>query len=179
MRGLDHAAADAGEAARQAVDLEDQDRAHDGIGQRLAGSCGVAQHQAALQLGQLVVLDVGARQGAEAGIDAIGGLAPVDHSLDHRRRAVDGAVAGGIERDRARLVEQPAQVFQRQGSGGENECAGHAFLQRVSLVLTCIYKLMSRTATRGTVAGATRLGRGGCGKVMQNSRFIPLTRRRY
>ena len=63
---LDHAAANAGEAAGQAIDLEDQDGAHDGVRQRLASAGGVAQHQAALQLGQLVVLDVGARQGAEA-----------------------------------------------------------------------------------------------------------------
>ncbi len=123
---IDHAAPYARETARQAVDLEDQDGAHDGIGQRLSRAGGMAQDQATLQFGELVVLDAGAGQRAEAGIDAIGGLAPVDHRLDHRRRSVDGAVARGIEGDRARLVDQRAQLLQRQGSGIENESAGHA-----------------------------------------------------
>src|SRR3546814_2391264 len=68
---VDHQAADAGVAARQGVDLQQQDQAHHPLVERRADAAAMGQHQARLQLGHLVGRDGLPRQAAEAGIDAV------------------------------------------------------------------------------------------------------------
>src|SRR3546814_10736616 len=75
----DLAAADAGVAAREGVDLQQQDQAHDALVERLADAAAMRQHEARLQLGDLAGRDGLPREAAEAGVDAVDPAAFRDH----------------------------------------------------------------------------------------------------
>ena len=83
--------ADAGVAARQGVDLERENQAHDGVGQRIADARGVREQQIALQQLELLGRYAGLRQQAEAGVDAVGGVAGRDDLVDQGARRRDAA----------------------------------------------------------------------------------------
>ena len=70
---IDHFAADAREAHRQAVDFERHQHANPRLAHRPADAGGVREHEAALQQFELTRRDVLAGQQAEAGIDAVDG----------------------------------------------------------------------------------------------------------
>src|SRR3546814_14618533 len=63
---VDDAAADAGVAAREGVDLQQQHQAHDALVERLADAAAMRQHEARLQLGDLAGRDGLPREAAEA-----------------------------------------------------------------------------------------------------------------
>ncbi|MCY1172819.1 hypothetical protein D9M73_129630 [compost metagenome] len=114
---VDHLAADAGEAARQAVDLEQHDQAHHGVVQRLADAGGVRQHQRTLQVFQVMAGDAGRRQQAETGVDAVGGAVFREDLLDTSDAVVDLLIGAGIQLEFYRLLVDRTQLSQGQGAG--------------------------------------------------------------
>ena len=83
---LDDVDADAGEPDRERVGTQQEHRAHDLVGQRVADAGRVRADQVALQLGGLVRLDAHVGEVAEAGRDAVDG-GPLGHEpLDDRAR---------------------------------------------------------------------------------------------
>jgi len=108
-------------AAREGVDLQQQDQAHDAVVERRADAAAMGQHQAGLQLGHLVGGDRLPRQAAEAGVDAVD-AAPFGDDLGHGAgRALQRAVAGGIERDPAWTLPEVLQILQGQPTGFQNK----------------------------------------------------------
>jgi hypothetical protein len=91
--------ADARVAARERIDLERQDQPHDGIGQRIADARGVREQQIALQQLELIGRDARLREQAEAGVDAVGGVAGAT-IIDQRGRGRDAFAVRSRERDR-------------------------------------------------------------------------------
>ena len=114
---LQHAPPHAGVAEREAVDLEDHDQAHEPVIEQRPGAGGMRQHEAALQLGHLIVGDARARQRAEAGVDAVDGAALADHRLHGVGARFHRRPAAAIEPDRPVALVERAQV-------GEGELAG-------------------------------------------------------
>ena len=114
---VDDLAADAGVAARQAVDLQHHDQTHHGVVQRLAHAGRVRQHQRALQRFQVLARDAGGRQQAEAGVDAVGGAVLGDDALHAGHAGVDRAGRRRIQGQALRLVVDLAQVGQRELAG--------------------------------------------------------------
>jgi hypothetical protein len=114
---LQHAPPHAGVAEREAVDLQDHDQAHEPVIEQRPGAGGMRQHEAALQLGHLIVGDARTRQRAEAGVDAVDGAALADHRLHGVGARFHRRPAAAIEPDRPVALVERAQV-------GEGELAG-------------------------------------------------------
>ena len=127
---VDHLAANAGEAARQAVDLQQHDQAHHGVIQRLTDAGGVGQHQRTLQLFQVVVGDAGRGQQAETGVDAVGGAALGDDLVDAGDAGVDGLMGAGVQSQLHRRLVGGAQVGQGQLAGFQVQGVHEVFFQR-------------------------------------------------
>lgn len=70
---LDHAQANPGKAARQAVNFQHHNQTREVVIQRFAYSRRVRQHQRALQVFQVFGRDAGLRQQAKTGVDTVGG----------------------------------------------------------------------------------------------------------
>ena len=96
---LDHRPAHARVAARERRRLERDDETHDGVVEQRPGAGAVRQHQRALQLRETRVVDARAREQAEAGVDAVDGLAGRDDAVDRlraRRRPPSFAAASTL-----------------------------------------------------------------------------------
>ena len=94
-QGLDDFVAHTGISACERSDLQQQRQAHDDIVERRSRSCGMRQHQRALQLGDAGSIDARAREEAEACVDAI-------HDATFGDDARDGA--GGCIDPRPRIA---------------------------------------------------------------------------
>ena len=116
---FDHAAPDARAALGECVDLEQEHQAGDPRRERRTDAGAMGQHHPALQLGDLVGVDGGFRQAAEAGIDAVDAAPLPEHGGDGFRRGLDGAVAAWVERDRTGATPQGPQLREGQGPGSE------------------------------------------------------------
>ncbi|MCY1353954.1 hypothetical protein D9M69_403080 [compost metagenome] len=116
-QGVDHLAADAGEATGQAVHLEQHDQAHHGVIQRLADTGGVGQHQRTLQFLQVGRGDAGRGQQAETGVDAVGGTPLGDDVLDAGDAGIDRLAGTGVQGQLQGLLVRLAQVCQGQLAG--------------------------------------------------------------
>ncbi len=125
LQRLDHLATDARGAARQADDLERNDQANDLVGHQRADPGGMAQHEVLLQLRKLVGRDARVGEQPEAGVDAIGRRAAVDHCGHHGGAAVEFSEAGIVERQPGRLAQDPAQVRKRDGRAAEVKAEAH------------------------------------------------------
>jgi hypothetical protein len=77
------------------------------------------EQQRALQLGEARVVDAGAREEPEAGVDAVDGAVLGDEPRDGRRRRVDRGPRGGVDREFARRRPDVAQGRERQSSRNE------------------------------------------------------------
>ena len=87
---LDHREANARVAAPEAGDLGREHEANDGCRHRPADPHGVGEHEVSLQQVDLVARDVLGGEAAEAGVDAVGGLAALDDGAHGRRARLDG-----------------------------------------------------------------------------------------
>ena len=113
--------ADAGKADREAVGLEQHDAAYQARGQRFADAAGMAAHQVVLQLSQLGRRDAGVGKGAEPGVDAVAGLAGLDHA-PHRRDAALHACARDVRQGHVAPPAFPLpQHIQRQCAIAQHE----------------------------------------------------------
>ena len=80
----------------------------------------MAEDQVALEVGELVGGDAGLREEAEAGVDAVDGLAPGNDAIDRSGGGVDrgercvGQARGGAGPEQAQRVEG-------DGAGGEGQ----------------------------------------------------------
>ena len=107
---LDELDAHARVAAPQRLGEQEEHAAHGVARQRLAGADGVRAHQVALQRARVRRVDAHAREAAEAGREAVHGLARGDEPLDRGAPALDaralvasssrrrGAAGDGLER---------------------------------------------------------------------------------
>src|ERR1700722_20725304 len=104
-------------AARQGVDLESEDQAHYGVGQRIAYARGVREQEIALQELELVVRNASLRQQAESRIDAVCRIAAGDYLVDTGTGDGNAAAIVGRQAQRDRLLVNAAQRRQRQLAG--------------------------------------------------------------
>ena len=89
LERVDDGAADPAVAAAEADQLE-QDHHADGVArERVAEAAAVAEDQVALELAKLVGGDAGLGEQAEAGVDAVDGLAAGDDAVDRGGGGVD------------------------------------------------------------------------------------------
>ena len=116
---LDGAPAHARIAERQAGRLERQDQTDHGIGQRRAQPAHVRQHEAPLQLLDLVRRDAHGRELAEAGVDAIDRRAAPGRPCDHLRGSLDRGPAALVENQSCAAVSESAQLSKLSAPGGE------------------------------------------------------------
>ena len=114
---VDDLAADAGEAPRQAIDLEQQDQAHGGVVERLADAGRVRQHQRALQQLEVLARDAGLREQAEAGVDAVDRAVLVDDLAHAGDAALDGRAGLGGEAHAHGFLPGLAQLGEGQAAG--------------------------------------------------------------
>ena len=110
---LDQFPAHPGMAAGQTQHLQHHGQADRPIIQQRAGARRMGQHDVALQFGQMVFLDPGLGQLAEARIDAIDGLVGGDDVGNRLRACLDIRPAGRIEGKRRRGQRDRSQC--RQG----------------------------------------------------------------
>ena len=99
---VDDRRADAGIAAAEAEQFEDDHQPRDVARQRLAEAGAVRQDQISLQLGEAGIGDAGVGQAAEAGVDAVDRVARRDDALDRRGGGGDAGQRGVVERARER-----------------------------------------------------------------------------
>ena len=112
-------------AARQGAYLEDHDQAHHRVVEERTRADAVGEDEAALQLVDVGRRDGGARQAAEARVDAVDLPLPRDHGGDDPMGGVDRGPAPGIEFEARHVTgKDGAQLVQGQRSGAEDEC-GH------------------------------------------------------
>jgi hypothetical protein len=93
----DHRPTDARRAAGEAAEFERQDQSHHLGRQRLADAGGVAQHDVALERGEIACCDSHLGQLPEAGVDAVHGLALGEDGGDRGRARFHRWPAGGVE----------------------------------------------------------------------------------
>ena len=132
---LQHHAAHAGKAARQAVDFQQHNQAHGGIVQRFADTGGMAQHDGALQLFQIFAGDAGGGQQTEAGVDAVNRTVFFDNAVDAGDAVINGCVGLVGQRDVHRFVISAAQFgkCQMAGMNGDGKHDASFFLCRLIL----------------------------------------------
>ena len=82
LQRLDHQWPYARITAAEAEQFEDDHQPRDAARQRVAKAGAVRQDQIGLQLGQALIGDAGVREHAEAGVDAVDGLAAGDDAID-------------------------------------------------------------------------------------------------
>jgi len=92
-QSLNHAQADTGETARQAVNFQHHHQTHNVVIQRLADARRMGQHKRTLQIFQVVGGDTRLRQQAKTGVDPVGG-APLCHYCFHAGHAVVNRLVG-------------------------------------------------------------------------------------
>ena len=109
-------------AAAEADQLED-DHQPDGVArQRVAEPAAVAEDQVALEVGELVGGDAGLGEQAEAGVDAVDGLAAGDDAVDRGGGGVDRGERG-VGQAGGRAAPQVAQCGERDVAGIEDDHA--------------------------------------------------------
>ena len=96
-QGLKHRQPDAGEAARQRVELEYHHQPHGSVIHVLANPCRMGKHDGALQLVQLLHRNAGVGQQAKTGVDAIHHPVLFDHLGNHGGGGVDPRQRGRIQ----------------------------------------------------------------------------------
>ncbi len=121
QHGIDYLGPDTGKAARKAADFHRQDQAYRLIGHQFAGADRVRHDQVTLQQFQLIVRNPGLGQFAEAGIDAIGGIASLNDSGDGSGRSVDCFVGGRCQLERHAVGPDTANLCQRDFSGLQSQ----------------------------------------------------------
>ena len=122
---LDGAPPDAGMTEREARRLQREDQTDHGIWQRRAEAAHVRQHEAPLQLLDLVRRDAHRRELAEPGIDAVDGRAAPCRPFDHRRRRLDRRPAGVVENHLMRSCSERTELLEAERPGGEPDGVSH------------------------------------------------------
>ncbi len=124
-QGVDHGHGDAGVAARQRIDFQREDQAHDGVGQCVAHACGVREQQVALQQLELLAGYAGLGEQAEAGVDAVRGIADGNDLV--YQRAGDGNAAAVVRRQAQGdgLLVDSSQAGQREFPGANVQNMRH------------------------------------------------------
>ena len=110
LQRLDHERPNARMAAAEPEQLQDDHQPRHVARQRIAEAGAVRQDQVGLQLGQAFGRDARVGEQAEAGVDAIDGLAAGDDALDRRRRS----------RRRAASMRRRAGPPRRSTAGAES-----------------------------------------------------------
>src|SRR5258708_15328225 len=84
----------------------------------------MAQHQAPLQLLQLLRRNARLRQQAEAGVDAVDGVVMGEHLRDRRRTRLDAGTTSRIESEPRRLAPEAAQRPEPELARDDGEIGG-------------------------------------------------------
>ena len=101
---FNHAQANTGKTARQAVDFQHHNQTHHRVVQRLADTCRMGKHQRTLQILQIFRGDTGLGQQAKAGINAIRRTAFSDNIIDAGDAGVNSIDRPGIQTQFDRLL---------------------------------------------------------------------------
>ena len=117
---VDHFAADPAVAAAEADQLERIIMRTVLRGKRVAEAAAVAEDEVALELAELVGGDAGLGEQAEAGVDAVDGLAAGDDAIDRGGGGVDRG-EGVVGEARGGAAPQVAQRVEGDGAGGEDD----------------------------------------------------------
>src|SRR5580698_5575920 len=130
-KNFDGFGADATEPFGERIRAKKHHGARFGFAERSADSTGVRADEIDLQLANLLGGDADGSEFAEAGVDAVGGFAAGDDTLDDGARgfhALDGVVGkrdfGAVERDVVKLRESEIVASELDGGG-----RGHALLR--------------------------------------------------
>ena len=116
---LQEFAADTRMAAPERVHLEHHDQADHGVVDEIAEPGRMRQDQRALQELQVLPLDAGIGQQAEAGVDAVDRPVLGDDLVDCIDRRLDRGVGGAIQPDLDRLLVDPPRRRQCHGAGSD------------------------------------------------------------
>ncbi len=119
----DRLVANTGGALAQTHQLQRHHQPGDVGRQRLADAGRMRQHDVLLQLGQIGGVDTNAGELAEAGVDAIDGLAFRDDLRDHLGAALDGGAAVVVQFQAGATIDRPP-VSQGHRAGCQNK-GGH------------------------------------------------------
>ena len=99
QRVFDGFGSDAAESFGERVGAEQHHRARFGFAERLADAASVRANEIDLQLANLLGGDADGSEFAEAGVDAVGGLAAGDDAIDDGARGFHALDGVGRERD--------------------------------------------------------------------------------
>ncbi len=118
---LQHLQPDAGETARQRVELEHHHQPHGGVIHIGADARSVGKHDGSLQLVELIHRDPGVGQQAKAGVDAVHHPSLLDHPGDSGGRGVDRRQRRRIQCNMYRLAADAAQGGKIQLARGNSQ----------------------------------------------------------
>ncbi|VGP75156.1 hypothetical protein SB00610_03657 [Klebsiella quasipneumoniae subsp. similipneumoniae] len=111
---LDHAQADPGETAGQAINLQHHNQPRQVIVQRLANARRMGQHQRTLQVLQIFRRDPGLRQQAKTSVNAVGGPPFGKDGVDAGHALVNGGKRAAVEGNIHRVAVDVAELRQAE-----------------------------------------------------------------
>ncbi|MNI77030.1 hypothetical protein D3C73_1332970 [compost metagenome] len=111
---LDHFQTDAGEAARQAIDFQHHNQAHQIVVGGRTDAGGMRQHDRALQVFQIFTGDAGGCQQAETGVTAVGGTVFLNDTFNAGNAFLDICVGVVVQSQGDRVLINFTQLRQCQ-----------------------------------------------------------------